>query len=86
MPYKILVPILVVGVVVVIVLISVNMRVAKYNRKKNEDELVLQDVLSIIQSCNTYPKMLTVFTDLESNIKKYNITVADNFSGYFKNE
>lgn len=52
-------------------------------QKKADYTAILRRALSIIISCNTYPKMLTVFTRLEHNVKKHEIEIQDQFGGYF---
>lgn len=80
-----LVPLLSIALLAVVLVAISAWGSRKYQQQKTNHTKSLQQALSIIISCNTYPKMLTVFTRLEANLKKYGIEVKDNFGGYFKN-
>lgn len=85
MKYLILIPLLSIASLVATLTVIAIWGSRKCQQKKTSHMKLLQKALSIIISCNTYPKMLTVFTRLEANLKKYEIEVKDNFGGYFKN-
>lgn len=83
MKYEILFPFLV--ICLFLIGLTAIAAVDNYIRKrKNAGHMsILERALSIIISCNLYPKMFTVFTRLEYNVEKYGIEVKDQFGGYF---
>lgn len=86
MKYKILIPIAVALVLIVFLFFVVCL--CNYLRKQNYSSRTkwLSRILLMIISCNTYPKMYDIFTQLETDLDKYGITLQDDFRGYFKNE
>lgn len=86
MKYEILISLLSIVLLIIILFVIAALGSRMCQQKKTSCMGILQKALSIIISCNTYPKMLTVFTRLESNVEKYGIEVKDNFRGYFKDE
>lgn len=86
MKYEILFPFLVICLLLIVLTAIAAGDNYMRKRKNTGDEAILERALSIIISCNLYPKMLTVFTRLEHNVKKYGIEVKDRFGGYFEDE
>lgn len=86
MRIEILVPVLTVTILLLLLFLVVCFIMDGIWHKKKTWLAMQKRTLSMIISCNTYPKMLTVFTKLENDVAKYNIEVKDNFRGYFKNE
>ena len=83
MRYEILFPLLMIGLLLIVLAAIAAWGSCMQEQKKADYTAILRRALSIIISCNTYPKMLTVFTHLEHNVKKYGIVVQDQFGGYF---
>lgn len=85
MRYEVLFPLLMIGpLLIVLVVVIVAWGSCMQEQKKSDYTAILRRALSIIISCNTYPKMLTVFTRLEHNVKKHGIEIQDQFGGYFR--
>ena len=84
MRYEILFPLLMIGLLLIVLVAIAAWGSCMQEQKKSDYTAILRRALSIIISCNTYPKMLTVFTRLEHNVKKHGIEIQDQFGGYFR--
>ena len=84
MRYEILFPLLMIGLLLIVLAAIAAWGSCMQEQKKADYTAILRRALSIIISCNTYPKMLTVFTRLEHNVKKHGIEIQDHFGGYFR--
>lgn len=83
MRYEILLPLLMICLLLTVLAAIAALGSCMQEQKKVDCTATLRKALSIIISCNTYPKMLTVFTRLEYNVKKHGIEIKDQFRGYF---
>lgn len=45
-----------------------------------------RQIMDKIQTNNTYPRLLEIFTRLDSNVEQHKMKLNINFKGYFKNE
>ena len=83
MRYEVLFSLLMIGLLLIVLVVIAAWGSCMQEQKKSDYTAILRRVLSIIISCNTYPKMLTVFTRLEHNVKKHGIEIQDQFGGIF---
>lgn len=54
-----------------------------FNKKKADRAMAIERALTMILCCNSYDKMLDVYTALDKNTAKYGIDIQYNFRGYF---
>ena len=55
-----------------------------FSRRKFVRAAAIRRALSMILCCNSYDKMLDVYTALDQNIAKYGINIQYNCRGYFQ--
>ena len=72
----------VISVLVLLVVLTILLVVFSY--RKSVRTATIQRALSMILCCNSYDKMLDVYTALDKNTAKYGIEIQYNCRGYFQ--
>lgn len=54
--------------------------------QKNDSFNFSKQIMNKVETNNTYPKLLDIFTHLDSSVEQHEMELNSNFEGYFKNE
>ena len=77
---RIIIPII--SVIVLFAVLTFMLKV--FNRRKSVRATAIRSALSMILCCNSYDKMLDVYTALDQNTTKCGIEIQYNYRGYFR--
>lgn len=69
---------------VLALLIVLTILLVVFSHRKFVRAKLIRRTLSMILCCNSYDKMLDVYTALDQNTTKYGITIQYNYRGYFQ--
>ena len=69
---------------VLVLLIVLTIMLVVFSYRKSVRATVIKRTLAMILCCNSYDKMLDVYTALDQNTAKYEITIQYNGRGYFQ--
>lgn len=53
-------------------------------KRRDSREAAIEHALKMILCCNSYDKMLDVYTALDKNITEYGIVIQYNYRGFFQ--
>lgn len=76
---KIIIP--VASVLALFIILSIVRRILNYKAAQREE--TIERALGMILCCNSYDKMLDVYTTLDEGSAKYGIEIQYNCKGYF---
>lgn len=69
---------------VLALLIVLTVLLVVFSKRKAVRAVAIERALTMILCCNSYDKMLDVYTALDRNTDKYGIEIQYNFRGYFQ--